>query len=311
MGTDTTLLMEEVTNAAVHFINFIMIIYPFRVIFVCVAGVCPTLKPGLLKSFFTGPFNDQIKCCSRNLASLKLKAVQQISVPHSEQDNVIRTLSKQYPDEYKYIVFPESYSPCKFAFGSMPGKSICVKNEVGGMLSVFMHEFGHNLGFGHSSRDGKEYGDVTGYMGYSGGNSTFPRKCYNSYNNFISGWYDSTISYSKKKDFSGELKTFFMARNKSIAIINNDPFYLQFNKKVQCNKDQNIDGDSLIVVRKMNNTSTQHVVSLDEISKIKYGRYTLIVNGFTDDGVTIHITFDRNEEALFEEDPDFSMIFLE
>mmetsp|Transcript_16814 Transcript_16814/g.34632 ORF Transcript_16814/g.34632 Transcript_16814/m.34632 type:complete len:107 (+) Transcript_16814:1-321(+) len=45
---------------------------------------------------------------------------------------------------------------------------------------VTMHEVGHNLGLQHSGEGSEEYGDASGFMGYSATHN--PSMCYNAAN---------------------------------------------------------------------------------------------------------------------------------
>jgi len=56
-------------------------------------------------------------------------------------------------------------------------------------VSAQMHEIGHNLGFGHSNKNGVGYADRTGMMGYSYKQDDGPKMCFNAPKNFQTGWY--------------------------------------------------------------------------------------------------------------------------
>jgi hypothetical protein len=57
-----------------------------------------------------------------------------------------------------------------------------------GIISVSMHEMGHNLGLRHSNENG-DYMDSTGYMGAARDNEVGPIKCFNAEKNWRLGWY--------------------------------------------------------------------------------------------------------------------------
>eukprot|EP00536_Pseudo-nitzschia_multiseries_P010539 jgi/Psemu1/326076/estExt_fgenesh1_pg.C_3250001 len=63
-------------------------------------------------------------------------------------------------------------------------------NMVGRLPAYQLHEIGHNLGLGHSSQGGLEYGDRASYMGGIIGNDDGPHVCFNAANNYQLGWYD-------------------------------------------------------------------------------------------------------------------------
>jgi hypothetical protein len=56
-----------------------------------------------------------------------------------------------------------------------------------------MHEMGHSMmDFRHSGSGENEYGDKTGYMGYSTMRQGYPRKAFNAHKHWISGWFDDS-----------------------------------------------------------------------------------------------------------------------
>jgi Gametolysin peptidase M11 len=58
-------------------------------------------------------------------------------------------------------------------------------------LSGLVHELGHTLGLLHAAADGVDYADRSGYMGSGYTDATWPRKCFNGYNSWKLGWYQS------------------------------------------------------------------------------------------------------------------------
>lgn len=66
-------------------------------------------------------------------------------------------------------------------------------------LSVLMHELAHNLNMRHANKDGNTYGDTSGMMGISSGQTDGnPLQCYNACNHWTLGWFQS-----KRLDLSG------------------------------------------------------------------------------------------------------------
>lgn len=66
-------------------------------------------------------------------------------------------------------------------------------------LSVVMHELAHNLNLRHAGKDGNTYGDTSGMMGISSGQTDGnPLQCYNACNHWTLGWFQS-----KRLDLSG------------------------------------------------------------------------------------------------------------
>ena len=59
-------------------------------------------------------------------------------------------------------------------------------------LSVLMHELAHNLNMRHAGKDGNTYGDTSGMMGISSGQTDGnPLQCYNACNHWTLGWFQS------------------------------------------------------------------------------------------------------------------------
>ena len=66
--------------------------------------------------------------------------------------------------------------------------SVCNNNWCRS-VSVQMHEIGHNIGFGHSNKDGRAYRDQSCIMGYGYNKDDGPKQCFNAAKNFQTGWY--------------------------------------------------------------------------------------------------------------------------
>ena len=101
-------------------------------------------------------------------------------------------------------------------------------------LSAAMHEHGHLMNLGHALNE------MAGYMGPSYSNSTWPRKCYNGYNNHRLGWYDDRKVNWDEGMTSLKLATFvdFDKASPDEAVIVNifDKFFLQYNVKKEFNE---------------------------------------------------------------------------
>eukprot|EP00535_Pseudo-nitzschia_heimii_P001497 CAMPEP_0197184478 /NCGR_PEP_ID=MMETSP1423-20130617/9973_1 /TAXON_ID=476441 /ORGANISM="Pseudo-nitzschia heimii, Strain UNC1101" /LENGTH=802 /DNA_ID=CAMNT_0042635295 /DNA_START=70 /DNA_END=2478 /DNA_ORIENTATION=- len=125
---------------------------------------------------------------------------------------------------------------------------------------VQMHEVGHNLGLQHSGQDHEEYGDSSGYMGYS---SAFdPVMCYNAVNNYQLGWY-SAHSFSPIAD-GGTGGTFLITgvhrydpddaqKFVSLRLVQDSmpkDYYIGYNKAEGMNIDSQEDRDKVIIYEK-------------------------------------------------------------
>ena len=80
-------------------------------------------------------------------------------------------------------------SPNWIAYGYFGWYRTVYNGEWCSFVSVQMHEIGHNLDLHHSSQGGSEYGDQSGYMGYSYSQHEGPAMCFNAAKNNELGWY--------------------------------------------------------------------------------------------------------------------------
>eukprot|EP00536_Pseudo-nitzschia_multiseries_P013871 jgi/Psemu1/36759/gm1.36759_g len=70
--------------------------------------------------------------------------------------------------------------------------------------SMQIHEIGHNLGLGHSMKDGDEYGDRSSFMGTGGPpQDDGPHQCFNPADNYKLGWYENQQLSIKPMELSG------------------------------------------------------------------------------------------------------------
>eukprot|EP00532_Pseudo-nitzschia_australis_P010630 CAMPEP_0168228272 /NCGR_PEP_ID=MMETSP0140_2-20121125/14560_1 /TAXON_ID=44445 /ORGANISM="Pseudo-nitzschia australis, Strain 10249 10 AB" /LENGTH=658 /DNA_ID=CAMNT_0008159819 /DNA_START=1 /DNA_END=1974 /DNA_ORIENTATION=- len=77
-------------------------------------------------------------------------------------------------------------------------------------VSAQMHEVGHNLGLGHSGINGDKYGDVSSMMGYSFNLDDGPIQCFNTVENFQTGWYNLQKASTNPLDYVSTPKTFVL-----------------------------------------------------------------------------------------------------
>lgn len=93
------------------------------------------------------------------------------------------------------------------------------------------------LGLSHSNENGQEYGDSTGYMSFGHMQVDWPRKCFNGFENWQLGWYESRqITVNESSLGAGNLiplasfvdftRTDY---NESVVVNIADKFYLQYN----------------------------------------------------------------------------------
>ena len=75
------------------------------------------------------------------------------------------------------------------AYGYFNWYRTVYNGEWCGYVSGQMHEVGHNLNLHHSGQGTNEYGDQSGYMGYSYSQHEGPSMCFNAAKNNELGWY--------------------------------------------------------------------------------------------------------------------------
>jgi len=109
-------------------------------------------------------------------------------------------------------------------------------------LSAAMHEFGHTMGLGHADDE------MSAYMGASYSSPTWPRKCYNGYNNHHLEWFsDREWQWnvgSTQNDIA--LATFVdydkTTANEHVLVNVANKFFLQYNRK----KDFNVNTEDAV-----------------------------------------------------------------
>jgi hypothetical protein len=123
-------------------------------------------------------------------------------------------------------------------------------------LSVILHETGHNLGLMHSGLNGDEYGDKSGYMGYSDSQSDLPRKCYNAAGHWQLEWYKSYMrtiaSVSDVPSSSIELAAFVdagVAGGRPLILQIGTDFFLQYNRAKSFNSGTEAKQDQVTVTQ--------------------------------------------------------------
>lgn len=144
-----------------------------------------------------------------------------------------------------------AYVGSPFSFYS----SDAIKN---GMIQ--MHEVGHNLGLQHSGEGSNEYGDASGYMGYS--EIEEPRMCYNAVNNYQLDWFSKksisptsidgdggTFLISGVAGYDPDDTTTYVTLRLVQESLTND-YYIGYNKADGFNAETQEDGDKVIVFSK-------------------------------------------------------------
>jgi len=167
---------------------------------------------------------------------------------------------------------------------------------------VQMHEIGHNLGLQHSGKGEEEYGDTSGYMGYTEKKDV--QMCYNAVNNFQLGWYSSLSINLSSADNSGG--TYFISgvagydpndttKYVTLRLVQKNmagDYYIGYNRAEGMNVETQEDGNKVIVFIK---DGAVHE------SKFSWKKATLhvgesyVIENFDNSGRFVKVTFSKIE----------------
>lgn len=181
---------------------------------------------------------------------------------------------------------------------------------------IQMHEVGHNFGLQHAGQDQEEYGDASGYMGYS--ETKEPRMCYNAVNNYQLGWYSNiSINPTSVDGYGG---TFFISgvagydpddTTKYVTlrleqITSSMDYYIGYNRAEGMNSETKEDGDKVIVFTKNGDI---HESKLSwKVASLHVGD-SHVIDNYDNSGRFVTITFsniDDSNAAVVEITPEFS-----
>jgi len=207
------------------------------------------------------------------------------------------------------FVMPPGIKPEFAAYAYIGTQFSYYSNTVIRDTMVQMHEVGHNLGLQHSGQGHEEYGDSSGYMGYS--DATDPLMCYNAVNNYQLGWY-SAHSFSPIADDErggtflitgvhrydpNDVGKFVTLRLVQRAMPND--YYIGYNKAEGINADTQEDRDKIIIYMKDGDT---HESKLSwKIATLSVGEM-YVIQDYDSSGRYVTVTFvDVVEEAAVVE----------
>lgn len=178
------------------------------------------------------------------------------------------TLSKTY--EHVFVVVPETdslkYDGGSFlAYAFVRGYLSVYSDQWAGSITVLAHEIGHNMNLHHAGtlKDGKEYGDVTGYMGFA--TSQEIKSCFNAQKHWALGWFKDRALSLVVEDlpWAGYLAAFVdydMTTSDQYVLVNvgqSDPrLFLQYNRAKGINADTREHRDQVVIVRDTGAPST-------------------------------------------------------
>jgi len=91
------------------------------------------------------------------------------------------------------VCYPPGVSSGWIAYAYINDYISVYNNDWCKYVSGQMHEIGHNLGLLHSGKDGSQYADQSGMMGYSYSNDDGPNMCFNAAKSYQLGWYPNQM----------------------------------------------------------------------------------------------------------------------
>lgn len=180
---------------------------------------------------------------------------------------------------------------------------------------IQMHEIGHNLGLQHAGEDGEEYGDASGYMGYS--ETSEPSMCYNAVNSYQLGWYSNLSIKPLLIDAKGY--TFYISgvagydpeettKYVSLRLVQETTYidyYIGYNRADGINAETQEDADKVIVFIKegdVHETKTSWKIATLNVDE------SCVIENFDNSGRSVRITFSDidSDVAVVEITPESS-----
>lgn len=219
------------------------------------------------------------------------------------------------------VCSPPSPKSNFLAFAFPNSKYSFYNNEWCGYVSGQMHEVGHNLGLGHSGETGDgEYGDGTGYMGFSQGTDDW-KMCYNPQKSYQLGWYEDQTKVINPLDGVGR-REFVLngvadyGENKDAVLVlrlrqvtPDQDFYIGFNRAVGINEQTGEHRNMVTIIRKDYGAPDEYAQST-KVAALRPGQRVIIPNfngsnkdvqiaftGLTDDGRDARVIVLDNDQV--------------
>jgi len=205
-------------------------------------------------------------------------------------------------DQFDLILFamPPGIQPAFAAYAYIGSPASYYSNDSILDVMVQMHEIGHNIGLQHAGQGAEEYGDPSGYMGYS--NMIDPRMCYNAANNYQLGWYTQysirptgingyggTFTISGVAGYDPNDTTKFVSLRLEQESLKTD-YYIGYNWAFGVNTDTQEDADKVIIFEKAGDSSASEISW--KKAALKVGD-EYIINNYDRSGRTVTIKFRR------------------
>jgi len=182
----------------------------------------------------------------------------------------------------------------------------------GGQISAQMHEVGHNIGLHHSGELSgsilvQEYGDQSGYMGFSTFSDDIPKMCYNPAQNWQMNWYaDKQIDIDPSTDLCGDPTEYVLngiddygnATPGALLIIKIGPIYIGYNKATGINSGTQEMADQVTLQQKIGGP-TQFALT-KRISGLNPVQYYDLDFGIFVIRVTYREVQNNNKDAIVE-----------
>ena len=242
-----------------------MITYTLHFVLVCINGICPQATfPSIDKCYFgPGQIAAQLQQCSNGDARLRKGNFYKYEFKgknkplngevSGEASRVIRERNPILQERYNHLVMIIPNGAVKdpfFGQAGMPGTEMKLNDQAECSTSLFLHEFGHNLGLGHAHLGVQEYGDTTGLMGYSWGDG-IRRACYNAFNHYFLGWHlsNTRVLFFLPQD---HIRVYSLVNhNKTQPVIYKyKDMYWQYNHAVGFNSDTDKHKNEVVIVSK-------------------------------------------------------------
>eukprot|EP00536_Pseudo-nitzschia_multiseries_P005669 jgi/Psemu1/254716/estExt_Genewise1Plus.C_1090013 len=214
---------------------------------------------------------------------------------------VLGDLASQF--DLVMFVIPPGISPGFAAYAYIGTPYSYYLNENIEDLMIQMHEVGHNLGLQHAGEGSPgsleaEYGDNTGYMGYT--STEDPSMCFNAANNYQLGWYSQhTVDPTSGGEFSGRFVMSGVAGynpndpSKLVTLRLEQPrltedYYIGFNWAFGMNTGTQEDRDKVLITEKRGNV---HESSLSwKKAALSVGE-SFVIRNYDGSGRNVIVTF--------------------